>query len=775
MLYLVMEYIPGNPLSRALSLDGTEDPLRIVNILAQVGDALDVAHRAGVIHRDIKPDNILVEELPSGWELAKLLDFGLARRVKFGQSDALTRGKIVGAPAYMSPEQARAENVTPRSDVFSLGAVLMLLLTGRRIYAGATVRQVLRDAARGQTLDPFTLNPGLYQDPLLTALGELCRKATAPEPTQRYESAAALSRALRACVNETNSKDVQAFANRAEKLEITLLDSTQEKKKTDRPLSGSWNTVFEESWFEDAVRGKGRVVKFVSADRAAIASLKTDVQTSARLRGMFTITLERPQSACQAGEMLATAIDTVAEHTDTPVEAWSNTLNLTPSSASLLQRYHEAWHYEASIPILFEASDAGLVLAFRHMMAALGQTIPVALFMELPRDVDSGLRAVLNSLAMLRDTHPLLLVVVSAQELEGIAGPTFFLPSAAPTVPNAPDEAEDPPVLIEITREIRDAAASADLDQLDEWLVEVNSAVPVEYLGETAYRLYSTALRAAPQAILSKPYMRVCLLEAIRSSLRLELLEEARGWLKEFERLQPNDDEAVILVALQGTLARKGDKEYVAMQHFTELRKRLDETKFPRAVRLEAQIEHFELAARFSTSRSLRSRAAEELLAESEDLIASGETELRSIYLALEGFLLLLNRGEAIDVRKRAIGWRGRNAQARRSRPNRDCGATSARCLPVPRCRRDVRAGKLEVTLSARRGSPCESATPERSTTSTDCSLKSLSPSPTVSKRDARSIRRKRSANCSAGTTGWRALWEGSQSLRTMDSTSVVS
>ena len=211
MLYLIMEYIPGRPVSRAMATDGTESALRIANVLGQVADALVVAHAAGVIHRDIKPDNILVEELASGFELAKLVDFGLASRTYSVEGDSVTRGKVVGAPAFMSPEQARAEQVTPRSDIFSMGAVLMLLLSGHRIYEGSTVRNVLKRAAAGEVLDPRSIRPEIRSDPELDALSEVCVRATSPDPFDRFGSAADFADGVRQALVGAHREQAQSF------------------------------------------------------------------------------------------------------------------------------------------------------------------------------------------------------------------------------------------------------------------------------------------------------------------------------------------------------------------------------------------------------------------------------------------------------------------------------------------------------------------------------------------------------------------------------------
>jgi serine/threonine protein kinase len=124
--YLVLEYIEGRPLKGPAPAD---EALRLA---AQIAEALDAAHRKGVVHRDLKPANILVT--PEG--LAKLLDFGLAKHVTDPEETATLEGTVLGTAAYMAPEQAEGKPLDARSDVFSFGAVLYELLSGRRAFHG---------------------------------------------------------------------------------------------------------------------------------------------------------------------------------------------------------------------------------------------------------------------------------------------------------------------------------------------------------------------------------------------------------------------------------------------------------------------------------------------------------------------------------------------------------------------------------------------------------------------------------------------------------------
>src|SRR5437899_1030476 len=177
--YLVMQYIPGISLQERLDRDG---PLHIPDILRigmQTASGLAAAHAQGLVHRDVKPANILLE---SGLERVKLTDFGLARAM---DDATLTQtGIITGTPEYMAPEQARGDAVDRRADLFSLGSVLYALCTGRPPFQASTAFGVLRRVCEDMPQPPQEINADV---PIW--LARLIAKLHAKRPEQRFQSA----------------------------------------------------------------------------------------------------------------------------------------------------------------------------------------------------------------------------------------------------------------------------------------------------------------------------------------------------------------------------------------------------------------------------------------------------------------------------------------------------------------------------------------------------------------------------------------------------------
>ncbi len=184
--YISMEYLEGETLDRVLSR-GPLSAEVAVEIIFQILEALDYAHEKGVIHRDIKPDNIFLTRKGS----VKITDFGIARIV---DSPITTQTRlVVGTPGYMSPEQVKGEPVDRRTDIFSCGVLLFELLTGHKAFSGPSLTAIIYKVVN-ENLPPLReLDPSL--PPHLDAV---IVKATAKDPEERYPTAAHMAEALRA-------------------------------------------------------------------------------------------------------------------------------------------------------------------------------------------------------------------------------------------------------------------------------------------------------------------------------------------------------------------------------------------------------------------------------------------------------------------------------------------------------------------------------------------------------------------------------------------------
>jgi serine/threonine-protein kinase len=143
LVYLVMELLEGKPLREVLASDAPLDPARAVSLMLQISAAVEAAHEAGIIHRDLKPGNIFLVQRPDSPYIVKVLDFGIAKIAdaggEFNLNDTLTgTGVMIGTPRYMSPEQCDGAQLTPASDVYSLGVILYEMLTGQTPFTGVS-------------------------------------------------------------------------------------------------------------------------------------------------------------------------------------------------------------------------------------------------------------------------------------------------------------------------------------------------------------------------------------------------------------------------------------------------------------------------------------------------------------------------------------------------------------------------------------------------------------------------------------------------------------
>jgi serine/threonine-protein kinase len=205
-----MEYLPGLSLAELVEKHGPLSPARAVYLLTQTCDALGEAHGRGLIHRDIKPGNIFAAQRGGYFDVAKLLDFGLAKPIA---SDAtpvqLTQdGGITGSPLYMSPEQALGDSEPDaRSDIYSLGAVAYFLLTGVPPFEGDKPIKLILAHAHDPVVPPSRLRSEIPSD-----LEQIILRCLAKKPDDRFESVSELRQALADCgVNGWGADDARAW------------------------------------------------------------------------------------------------------------------------------------------------------------------------------------------------------------------------------------------------------------------------------------------------------------------------------------------------------------------------------------------------------------------------------------------------------------------------------------------------------------------------------------------------------------------------------------
>lgn len=239
LVYIVMQYVDTGSLA---DLMGKPLPLDLVlNILEQMGGALSYAHSRGIVHRDVKPGNILLG--PDNWVL--LTDFGLVKIMEAPSSITIS-GMSLGTPAYMAPEQVTGDPVDPRADVYALGATLYQMVTGRVPYAGQSGMAVAFKHLSEPLVTPRILSPDLSPE-----VSRVIVKALAKDRSLRYQSVGELVTAFREAVEGTKSQVAAATTIVAEALRHRPSANGAQTRPTPTltpiPLEAIWPPTPEES------------------------------------------------------------------------------------------------------------------------------------------------------------------------------------------------------------------------------------------------------------------------------------------------------------------------------------------------------------------------------------------------------------------------------------------------------------------------------------------------------------------------------------------------
>ena len=175
IFYYAMEYLPGLPLDQMIRDDGQQPEARVLHLVKQMCASLAEAHRAGLVHRDVKPANTMLCERGGVFDVVKVLDFGLVKELDSAEkADVTGMGHLVGTPLYMAPESASgAEHVGPRSDVYAVGAVAYALLTGHQVFGGKSSAEIIGHHLHSAPVSPSE-RLGRPVDPFLERLILAC-------------------------------------------------------------------------------------------------------------------------------------------------------------------------------------------------------------------------------------------------------------------------------------------------------------------------------------------------------------------------------------------------------------------------------------------------------------------------------------------------------------------------------------------------------------------------------------------------------------------------
>jgi eukaryotic-like serine/threonine-protein kinase len=244
--YIVMEYVEGETLRDVIRREGHLSAERAMSLAADICGALDFSHRNGIVHRDVKPGNVMIT--PQG--TVKVMDFGIARAVSDSAATMTSTAAVIGTAQYLSPEQARGESVDARSDVYSMGCLLYELVTGAPPFSGDSPVAVAYQHVREDARLPSSINPEVPPE-----LDAILMKSMSKNPANRYQSAAEMRNDL---LRALAGQRVEATPVMGDAEKTTILAATP------RGYGGGYGD--DEGWDDDehARRRRRRIIAIVS-------------------------------------------------------------------------------------------------------------------------------------------------------------------------------------------------------------------------------------------------------------------------------------------------------------------------------------------------------------------------------------------------------------------------------------------------------------------------------------------------------------------------------
>ena len=278
--FMVSEFLDGEPLEARLSRGRlTAEETAVITL--QLLDGLAAAHRAGITHRDLKPDNIFLSRKAARHDFVKIIDFGISKFAP-NADEAMrmtTTGVVLGTPQYFSPEQARGERVDPRSDLYSVGAIMYRCVAGYVPFAADTVHALLFRIALQNAPPLAAIVRGL--DP---GFSELTQKAMAKQPEARFQSAEEMSHALKVWLDRSH----RGAEARADRMKLAAeLDATTTAGPVPLPTSDSFELA-------------GMTPPFVGQTRKRATAIVLALGVGVLLVGATLLTLRRPSSSAPA-------------------------------------------------------------------------------------------------------------------------------------------------------------------------------------------------------------------------------------------------------------------------------------------------------------------------------------------------------------------------------------------------------------------------------------------------------------------------------------------